>query len=200
MRVGGVILAAGRSVRMGRPKLLLPFRGRPLVCHAVQCMAEAPVSPVVCVLGHGASEMASILRKYTFPQEILLRKNDEYLSGRASSVRVGIESLPEDCGAAVFLPGDVPLLFPEDVAALVRRFERTGAPVVVAVDETGTRAHPVLFARSLFPRLLARTGDESGHEVILASWTEAEKVTVPRSRSVDVDTPDDFRRLTSGDG
>ena len=195
MQVGGVVLAAGQSARMARPKLLLPFEGRPLVCHAVECMAAAPVAPVVCVLGYRAPEVESILRKYTFPQPILVRKNEAYASGRASSVKVGIEALPEGCAAAVFLPGDMPLLLPGDVAALVERFERTGAPIVVAVDEAGQRAHPVLFARGLFPRLVALTGDESGHGVILESWPEAEKVTVPRRRVVDIDTEEDYRRL-----
>jgi molybdenum cofactor cytidylyltransferase len=200
MQVGGVILAAGRSARMTRHKLLVPFRGRPLVCHSVACLAAAPVAPIVCVLGHRAEEIDSILRTYTFPRAILLRNNEAFESGRASSVRVGIESLPEECAAAVFLPGDMPLLLPGDVAALVERFEITGAPVVVAVDEAGNRAHPVLFARSLFPRLAALTGDESGHAVILALWEEAEKVTVAKSRVVDIDTEDDYRCLLSQKG
>ena len=195
MQVGGVILAAGRSARMARFKLLLPLGGRPLVCHAAACMAAAPVAPVVCVLGHRAREVEAMLRKYTFPQPILVRKNVDYASGRASSVKVGIESLPDECAAAVFLPGDMPLLLPGDVAALVERFERTGAPIVVAVDEEGQRAHPVLFARGLFQRLVALTGDESGHGIILESWPEAEKVTVPRNRVVDIDTEEDYRRL-----
>jgi len=199
MPVGGVILAAGSSVRMSRPKLLLPFRGKPLVWHAVSCMAGAPVSPVVCVLGNQARELDAILRTYTFPQPLLLRNNDDYRSGRASSVRAGIEALPEACSAAVFLPADMPLLRSEDVAALVARFERTGASVVVAVDEQGGRAHPVLFARGLFPRLAALSGDESGQELIREQWAEAEKVTVPRSRCVDIDTEEDYRRLLAGD-
>jgi molybdenum cofactor cytidylyltransferase len=110
-------------------------------------------------------------------------------------VRVGIESLPEKCAAAVFLPADMPLLRSEDVAALVARFERTGASIVVAVDEQGERAHPVLFARRLFPRLVALSGDESGQGLIHEHWAQAEKVTVPRRRSVDVDTEEDYRRL-----
>lgn len=195
MHVGGVILAAGVSARMARPKLLLPFRGKPLLWHAVSCMASAPVAPVVCVLGHASADTGSVLRTYTFPQPILVRNNDVYASGRASSVRAGIDSLPDSCAAAVFLPGDMPLLQPQDVAALVERFQRTGASIVVAVDEAGDRAHPVLFARSLFPRLGALQGDESGHGLILEMWPKAEKVTVPRSRVMDIDTEDDYRRL-----
>jgi molybdenum cofactor cytidylyltransferase len=195
MRVAGIILAAGTSSRMTRPKSLLPFRGRPLLWHAVACMAAAPVDPVVCVLGDRAEEIGSILRTYTFPRPIRLRNNERYASGRASSVRAGLEALPAACAAAVFLPGDMPLLLPQDVGALVQGFRRTGASIVVAVDEAGNRAHPVLFARGLFPRLRALTGDESGHGLILEEWPKAEKVTVPQSRVVDIDTEDDYRRL-----
>ncbi len=200
MSVGGVILAAGRSVRMAQTKLLLPYRGRPLLCHAVECMAGAPVAPVICVLGHQAGALGAVLRSYTFPQELILLKNEAYASGRSSSVRVALRALPEESEAAVFLPGDMPLLLREDVTAVVTRFELTGAPLVVAVDEHGTRAHPVLFARRLFPRLVALSGDESGNDLIQEYWNQAEKVPVPRSRVTDIDTHEDYRRLLNEGG
>jgi molybdenum cofactor cytidylyltransferase len=201
MSVGGVVLAAGSSARMEREKLLLPFRGRPLLCHALDCMAASPVSNVLCVLGHRSDVVLPILRSYPFPRGIRFLENPHYASGRASSVRLALQSLPEGCEAAVFLPADMPLLRPEDVGTLVERFERTGAWLVVAVDESGVRAHPVLFARPLFPSLAALAGDESGHEIIRERWGVAEKVLVPRSRVLDVDTEEDYRRLLAeGEG
>jgi molybdenum cofactor cytidylyltransferase len=180
---------------MGRSKLLLPYRGRPLVCHAIECLAAAPLSPVCCVLGSGAEDILRELGSVPFSREIRFVVNPDHAGGRASSVRVGLRSLPDECAAAVFLPGDMPLVRPEDVGALVDRFRRTGAPVVVAVDESGARSHPVLFARRLFLRLLELEGDESGHALILAYWDAAEKVPVPGSRSLDIDTEEDYRRL-----
>lgn len=180
---------------MGRNKLLLPFRGRPLVRHAIECLAAAPLSSVYCVLGHGADELRRELDAVPFPRAIRFVVNRDHASGRASSVRTGLEALPDGCAGALFLPGDMPLVRPADVAALVERFDRTGAPLVVAVDESGARAHPVLFARPLFARLRALTGDESGHAVIRDLWDAAEKVPVPRDRCLDVDTEEDYRRL-----
>jgi molybdenum cofactor cytidylyltransferase len=201
MSVVGVVLAAGSSTRMGREKLLLPFRGRPLVCHALTSMAASPVSAVFCVLGHRAGAVLPLLRSYPFPRDIRFLENRLHASGRASSVRLALESLPPGCEAAVFLPGDVPLLQPGDIGALVERFERTAAPLVVAVDESGERVHPVLFSRGLFPALGALTGDESGQGIIREHWSAAEKVVVPRSRALDVDTEEDYRRLLAeGDG
>ena len=195
MSVGGVVLAAGSSARMEREKLLLPFRGRPLVCHALENMAASPVSIVLCVLGHRSDVTLPILRSYPFPRSIHFLENPQHASGRASSVRLAVRSLPVACEAAVFLPGDMPLLRPEEIGALVERFERTGAPLVVAVDESGERAHPVLFARGLFAPLVALAGDESGHGIIREHWSAAEKVLVPRSRVLDVDTEEDYQRL-----
>ena len=184
---------------MGRHKLLLPFRGRPLVRHAIECLAASPLSPVCCVLGFGADEVLVELESAPFPRAIRFVVNWDHASGRASSVRAGLEALPDDCEGALFLPGDMPLVRPEDVAALVERFRRTGAPLVVAVDESGRRAHPVLFSRRLFARLLALRGDESGHAVIQECWDAAGKVPVPGSRSLDVDTEEDYRRLLEGE-
>lgn len=195
MSVGGVVLAAGCSARMAENKLLLPYRGLALVCHALECMAASPISPVCCVLGFRADEILEAVHSCSFPREIRYLINPEHASGRASSVRLGLRALPEDCEAVVFLPGDMPLVRPGDVGALVERFERTGSPIVVTVDEVGERAHPVLFARRLFPRLIALEGDESGQGIIREHWGVAEKVPIPRSRVLDVDMEEDYRRL-----
>ncbi len=195
MSVGGVVLAAGCSTRMGRNKLLLPYRGGTLLSHALRCMADSPISPIICVLGFCADEILPAVHSCPSPREIRYLINPDHVSGRASSVRLGLEALPKECEAVVFLPGDMPLVLPADVGALVERFERTGAPIVVAVDEAGGRAHPVLFARRLFPRLAALEGDESGQGIIREHWDVAEKVSIARSRVLDVDTEEDYRRL-----
>jgi len=180
---------------MGKDKLLLPYRGRPLLAHALQCMADSPVSPILCVLGCHADEILAAVNALPFPREIRYLVNRDYASGRASSLLSGLLAMPEQCEGAVFLPGDMPLLQAADVGALVERFERTRAPIVVAVDEAGERAHPVLFARRLFPRLAALEGDESGQGIIREHWDSAEKVPIAGTRVVDVDTEEDYRRL-----
>lgn len=184
---------------MGRNKLLLPCRGRPLVRYAIECLAASPLSPVCCVLGAGAEELLRELSSEPFSREIRFVVNPDHATGRASSVRAGLRSLPAACEAAVFLPGDMPLVRPEDVRALVERFRRSGAPLVVAVDESGARTHPVLFARRLFGRLMDLAGDESGHALILEHWDVAEQVPVPGARCLDVDTEEDYRRLLAED-
>lgn len=200
MSVGGVVLAAGRSTRMGAMKLLLPYGGRPLLLSALESMSDSGAAPTLCVLGFRSGETLDALRACAVPAKIRFLVNREYASGRASSVRHALEALPEDSEAAVFLPGDMPLVRSSDVAALIERFERTGAPVVVAVDEAGRRAHPVLFARRLFPRLAGLTGDESGHAIVREHWDVAEKTPIPRNRVLDVDREEDYRRLIARRG
>lgn len=195
MSVGGVVLAAGRSTRMGGMKLLLPYGGRPLLSSALDAMANSGASPAFCVLGFHADEVRNALRSSSVPERTRFLVNREYASGRASSVRLALDALPGDCEAAVFLPGDMPLIRASDVASLIERFDRTSAPIVAAVDETGRRAHPVLFARRLFSRLAGLEGDESGHAIIRGLWGVAEKVPIPRSRALDVDREEDYRRL-----
>ena len=195
MRIGGVVLAAGQSTRMGRMKLLLPYEGRPLVAAALEAMSSSGADPVLCVLGYRSAEVLEALRHVPFPGPIRFILNRKHETGRASSVRLAQRALPEECAGAVFLPGDMPLIRPSDIRSLIDRFEQTGAPIVVGVDEEGRRAHPVLFARRLFPRLAARGGDESGHALLQALWDDVEKVLVPANRVLDVDYEEDYRNL-----
>ncbi len=176
-------------------KLLLPYKGRPLLCHALEALSAAGAAPVLCVLGFRSEAVLRAVRSCSPSRPIRFLVNPAYASGRASSVRLGLEALPESCEAAVLLPGDMPLVRPQDVRAVLERFEKSGAPLVVAVDEAGQRAHPVLFARRLFPRLSGLQGDESGQAIIRELWESAEKVLTPGHCGLDVDREEDYRHL-----
>lgn len=200
LRVGGIVLAAGRSSRMGRMKLLLPYEGRPLLFASLEAMASSGADPILCVVGFRSTDVLEAARACPAIRPIRFLVNRKYESGRASSVRLALRALPQDCEAAVFLPADMPLIRSADIRALVERFARTGAPIVVGVDESGRRAHPVLFARGLFPRLAALGGDASGHALIEALWSVADKVPVPGRLGLDIDREEDYRRLMEAEG
>ena len=193
--IGGILLAAGQSTRMGRNKLLLPHLGYPLAAHALSALAASKVSPVICVLGWEADTLREALGQAKGAQRVRYVLNEGYTEGRASSIRKGLEALPPHCEAALFLPADLPMVTAEDIDRVVEEYERTRAPVVVVTDPGGKRTHPVLFAKSFFPKLMALKGDRGGRDLILLHWESAAKVIRTGPNVFDVDTPEDYQRL-----
>lgn len=194
-KIAAIVLAAGRSARMGSNKLLLPFRGKPLLCAALEAALGSGANPVICVVGPESPMPQKILAERGEFGRIRWAVNPEARTGRASSIRAGIAALPEECSAALFLPGDVPGVRTEEAVALLARYRETGAPAVIAVDGDGTLSHPVLFDRALFPELLTLKGDDGARGILADLDERVEKVVRRAAPLFDVDTPEDYRAL-----
>jgi molybdenum cofactor cytidylyltransferase len=188
-RVAGIVLAAGGSTRFGAPKQLLDYHGVPFVRAVADAALAAGLAPIVVVTGaHGEQVRESVDRP---PIEIVY--NAEWADGQATSVRAGVAALPPGTGAAVFLLADQPQVTSSVVAALASRHARGLFPIVAPVV-AGTRANPVLFDRVTFRDLASLSGDIGGRGI--ASRYQVELLEWPdRSLLLDVDTPDDYRRL-----
>jgi molybdenum cofactor cytidylyltransferase len=189
-RVAGIILAAGAGERMGgQVKLLLPWRGETLVRTVARTALEGGLRPVVVVSGAHADEIEAALSD--LPVE--LAHNPDWRAGQSTSVRVGVEALPGETGAAVFLLGDQPQTPAALVRALRDEHARSLAPVVAPVVG-GRRANPVLFDREVFADLRALQGEAGGrqvferHGVHPLPWDDERQLW-------DVDTPEDYERL-----
>ena len=187
--VGGVILAAGESLRMGEVKQLLPWRGRPLVRRVAETAIAAGLNPVVVVTGAAADQVEAALTSLP----VVIARNDQWESGQASSVRSGIQALPAGCGAAVFLLSDMPQVKPDLIKAELDLHSRESHPIIVPRVE-GQRTNPALFDRVTFAGLAALTGDTGGRALFdryPVRWLDWDSVSKP----ADIDTPDDYRRL-----
>ena len=189
-RVTAIVLAAGGSSRFGSPKQLLPWKGKTLLEHTVDTVLESSVSQVVVVLGHRAERIGAVLGQR--PLEVVV--NDAWASGQSSSVRAGLQSLPETCDACLFVLADQPNLKPALIDDVLARYRRTLAPIVVPAYR-GRRGNPVLFSRALFPELIERRGDQGGRQVIERHEEQVETVEVSdRSQFLDIDTVEDYDR------
>lgn len=191
--VAGVLLAAGTSSRLGRNKLTLQHGGESFLRGAARRALAAGLAPLVVVLGHEAERARAELDGLGC--EIVL--NPDYPEGINTSRRVGLAALPPEAEAAVVLLADMPFVTRDMLAALVERYRATGSPLVLSAygPEPGVSAPPTLYARSLFPELLALTGGACGGQVVKRHRAGAEILAWPERTLFDVDRPEDLARL-----
>ena len=120
--------------------------------------------------------------------------NDDWATGQSSSVRTGLQALPETCEACLFVLADQPNLTSALLDQVLARYRRTLASIVAPVHR-GRRGNPVLFTRALFPELLQMQGDQGGRQVMRHHEHEVETVEVADERLfLDIDTVDDYER------
>jgi molybdenum cofactor cytidylyltransferase len=190
-RIGALVLAGGRSSRMGTHKLLLPLGGRPVVVYALEAALGSGADPVALVLGYQAEDVRAALPAGEY-QTIV---NAEYASGMSTSLHAGIAALPPEVAGAVILLADQPLITGEIVAQVIAKARASGREIVMA-SFGGRRGTPVYFARTLFAELLAVTGDEGGRAVIARQPADVAVVDfADEVAALDVDDPEQYARL-----
>ncbi|MSR23169.1 MAG: nucleotidyltransferase family protein [Gemmatimonadetes bacterium] len=191
--VSGVVLAAGASTRMGRPKQLLSFHGKPLLQHVLDTAEEAGLDEIILVLGHAADEIRDALAPST---KVHVVRNADHASGHASSLRAGLLAASPRSAAAVILLGDQPTMTVDRIQAVIREYGRSGTPVARA-DYDGTPGHPVVLARTIWDEVSAGEGDEGAKPVLARHPEWVTRVSLQGSPPLEVDTPDDYRRLVA---
>ena len=192
--VGAVVLAAGASSRMGRPKQTLSYRGESLLRRAALAALGAGCRPVVVVTGANAEPSRRELEGLDV-REVF---NPLWETGMASSIRAGVEALisaAPDADAVVLLLCDQPHVTADVISRLVDAERADGSPLVASVYG-GSFGVPALFGRALFAELTRLEGAAGAKQVIKRHAAAAHFLPFP-SGEVDVDTPDDFSRLTA---
>lgn len=190
MCVTGIILAAGRGSRMGTTKQLLPLGGRPLLQHVVDA-ATAELADVVLVLGHDAE---GVLAALSLPVAVRVVVNPDHAEGQATSLRAGLDHVPEAAEAVLVLLGDQPEVRADAIRALADAQAESAAPILRAAYR-GRASHPVVLARAVWPGAEALRGDAGARSLIAAHAGEVELVEVGGDPPEDIDTPDDLARL-----
>ena len=195
--VGLVILAAGGSRRLGRPKQLVPYRGRSLLRSTAQIATRSLCRPVVVVLG----AYAAILEGELYGLPIQVVRNPLWRQGMATSLRRGLQALEageEETTAVVVALCDQPLVTVEVINGLVRTY-RTEARQIVASAYAGHLGVPALFDRHFFPELMTLEGEEGARQIIKRHAADVRDVPFPGG-ALDIDTPEDCERLLVGRG
>ena len=190
-RVAGIVLAAGRSTRMGRPKQLLPFRGRTVLECVVDNALASSLHRVVVVLGHEAETIMPLMGQ----RGVTTVVNPLYREGQSSSLKEGLRALTGETDAALFLLGDQPLVTPDTINLLIAAFADSPSPIVIPTFE-GQRGNPVLFSRETFPRIGALSGDRGARGLFREYGDDIRGIDVQtRAILFDLDTEEDYLRL-----
>jgi molybdenum cofactor cytidylyltransferase len=193
-KIGAVILAAGRSSRMGSNKLLAQIGGKSLVRRAVEAALASAAEPVVVVTGNEADAVAAEVSDLP----VAIVKNPEFSKGLSASLRCGVSALPDDCDGAVVLLADMPDVGAGLIDRLIAAFDPAEDRAICVARRGGHRGNPVLWARRFFPEILALEGDV-GAKALLAHYGElaVEVEAGDDAPLTDLDTPealDAYRR------
>lgn len=188
--VDGVVLAAGRSTRMEKPKALLEIGAETFLERAIHVLQEGGCRHVVAVL-NGLDDWPQRLADAAGAAVVV---NPDAESQQLDSLRLGMAVLPEDWGALAVLPVDVPLVAAETVRALVNSYAQHPAAITLPFHN-GVAGHPVLIGRQLEPEVLSQPWDEGLRSLIMTHARDlCEVKVVDPGTLIDIDTPEDYWR------
>jgi molybdenum cofactor cytidylyltransferase len=187
-RVCALVLAAGRSTRMGGPnKLLAEIAHRPLVRIAAEEALASRARPVIVVTGHQRDRVEQALAGLP----VHLVHNPDFADGLGGSLRAGIAAVPADADGAVVCLGDMPQVDAALIDQLIAAFDPDRGALVVVPTFEGKRGNPVLWSRRFFPDLMAIEGDVGARHLIGRYGEAVVEVAVEgKAALVDVDTPE----------
>ena len=192
-RVAAVILAAGRSTRMGGPnKLLAEISGRPLVRIAAEEALASHARPVIVVTGHQRDKVEAALAGL----DVQRVHNPDFAEGLSTSVKTGLRAVPDDVDGAIVCLGDMPQVSAPLIDTLVGAFDPERGALVVVPTIDGKRGNPVVWARRFFAELMALDGDVGARHLI-GRYPEAvaEVPLTDTAVMVDIDTPEALDRV-----
>lgn len=190
--IAGIILAAGKSERMGSPKALLPFEGSTFLGHLYALLKKSPLDPVRVVLG--AHERRIRAQVELEGGDVVL--NPDYEKGMLSSIQAALISMEQATPEAVILfPVDHPNISSRLIDQVIESYRAGGGEIIIPLKD-GRRGHPVLFAGSLFGELRSAPPDIGARHVVRSHPDRVyELPTIEPGVLQDIDTPEDYHKL-----
>ncbi len=192
-RVAAIVLAAGQSRRMGSDnKLLALVDGRPMVVHAVEAMRASKADPVIVVTGHEAARIRASLDEAS----LRLVHNPDYADGLSTSLKVGLDALPDDVAGVLIGLGDMPRIRSAQIDRLIAAFNPFEGRAICVPTVHGKRGNPVLFATRFVAEMRQIGGDVGARHLIGAHADEVFEIEMDDDAPLlDIDTPDALAAL-----
>jgi molybdenum cofactor cytidylyltransferase len=191
VKIAAILLAAGRSSRMGRAKQLIDWHGVPLVRHVAQQALAADLAGLTVVVGAQAAEVRQALAGLA----LTIVENPQFAAGQATSLAAGLSALPADCAAALVLLVDQPLITPALINDLLTAYRADPADALIPQVD-GQPGNPVILSAALFPELQELQGDEGARAVLRRPGRRVTRLACRDSAYIrDCDTPDQLAAL-----
>jgi len=191
LNIAAVVLAAGRSTRMGANKLIADVGGKPMVRRVAEAALESAASPVLVVTGHQQADVRVALTGL----DVVFVHNPNYARGLSTSLRAGIAAAPAGVAGALVLLGDMPQIAPGHLNQLIAAFRDRVGFIIVPVH-AGKRGNPVLWTRAFFPAMLALDGDAGAKRLLAANASCVGEVDLGTDAIfLDVDTAEALARV-----
>ena len=193
--IAAVVLAAGRSTRMGTNKLIADVGGRPMVRRVAEAALESAAAPVLVVTGHQEPDVRNALTGLN----VVFVHNPNYAQGLSTSLKAGVAAAPASVAGVLVLLGDMPLIARGHLDQLIAAF-RDGAGVIIVPVHAGKRGNPVLWPRACFPAMLALEGDAGAKRLLAANAGCVREVDLGTDAIfLDVDTAEALAQLRRGE-
>ncbi len=192
-----IVLAAGRSTRMGAAnKLLADLGGKAMVRRVVEAALASGARPVLVVTGHQAADVQAALAGL----EVAFAHNPDYAVGLSSSLKAGIRAVPASAEGALVMLGDMPQITGVHLDRLIAAFaDDKGSPIIVSTH-SGKRGNPVLWPRGYFAEMLQLDGDAGARRLMAAHADEIREVDLGTDAIfADVDTPEALAKIRGPD-
>jgi molybdenum cofactor cytidylyltransferase len=194
--LSAIVPAAGMSTRLGRNKLLLPFKGQPLIAHAVNTLMASEVDEIIVVLGHDADQVREAIAN----KGVRFVENPDYRLGLSTSVRAGFAAVHVQTTSIMIYLADQPLLEAGEVDFLIRALAEAGKAnksIVVPLFR-GQRGNPVIVKATYKASLLAITGETGCRRLIKENPDQVLAVEMESDHVVrDIDTIEAYDRLVA---
>jgi molybdenum cofactor cytidylyltransferase len=192
--LAAVILSGGASRRMGSPKALLPYQGRPFLEHLLDVTALPEIGARRVVLGADAEPIVKAIQLK--PEDVVI--NADWEQGQLSSIQAGLRSLPAGTDGMLLCLIDHPLISAALVRELVELFYASKKPIVLPLYE-GRRGHPVIFSAALYEELLSAPQETGARAVV---WAHASEVGELRTNEegcvLNLNDPETMRNVLGG--
>jgi len=187
-QVSAIILAAGRSTRMGGPnKLLAELGGKPLVRIVAEQALASKAKEAIVVTGHQAELVEQALQGL----KVKFVRNADFAEGLASSVKAGVATVADDVDGAVICLGDMPMISPQLIDHLIEAFAPDRGNLIAVPVSGGRRGNPVLWSRRFFKELMTLDGDVGARHLIAKHNEVVAEVPVEGDAAfLDIDTPE----------
>jgi len=192
MIVGAVVLAGGKSERMGQNKLLLCLNGKTLIETNLDALTAARINDQVVVLGHRLEDIVEVIKPRL--GRVKLALNVDYEKGMVSSFQTGLIVI-SNVEAAFLVLGDQPIIDPKLLTAMIQKMETSGALIVNPIHN-GKKGHPLLFSRQLFGEIMTLKDTQTIRDIVYAHADRLVTVEAPSWVTVDIDTPVDYKRIS----